>query len=340
MTPRFHPILVNTPFSDPAVYVDFLHERRAILFDLGDITAFPTRKILRISHVFVSHTHVDHFIGFDHLVRLCLGRRKTVHIYGPPGFTKRVECRLAAYTWNLVENYPYDFTIIAFEFHPDGRAISAAFRCRNRFQRESEREFTLREGIIAEEETFRIRAAFLDHRIPCMAFSLEEKNHVNILKNRIEEMGLRVGPWLSGLKEAVIRDEADSTVFSAWWKEDGRRVERGVTLGELKGKALRVVKGQKITYVTDAAPTPENGRKIVELAAGSDYLFIEAAFPHSEAKRAMERCHMTARQAGLLALEAGAARVVPFHFSPKYKGMEEMLREELENARNGYPEPS
>lgn len=336
MTPQFHPALVNPPWGDPAVYVDFLHERRAILFDLGDITALPTRKILRVSHIFVSHAHVDHFIGFDHLVRICLGRRKTVHIYGPPGFTRRVEFRLAGYTWNLVENYPYDFTVVAVEVHPDGAALSALFRCRNRFQREEEKEFSIRDNILLEEDTFRIRAVFLDHRIPSMAFSLEEKNHVNIMKNRIEDMGLRVGPWLAGLKGAVIRDEPESAGFRAWWKEGGRVVEREVALGELKEKALRVVRGQKIVYVTDAAPTRENGGKIVELARDADYLFIETVFLDAEAERAMERRHLTARRAGLLAREAGAARVVPFHFSPKYKGMEEKLREELERASKGH----
>jgi len=30
MTPQFHPSLVNSPFDDPVVYVDFLDELRAL----------------------------------------------------------------------------------------------------------------------------------------------------------------------------------------------------------------------------------------------------------------------------------------------------------------------
>jgi ribonuclease Z len=153
MTPQFHPSLVNGPFDDPAVFVDFLYERRALLFDLGDIRALPTRKILRLSHIFISHTHIDHFIGFDHLLRLCLGREKRIHLFGPPGFTTRVEHRLASYTWNLVESYPGDFTVVAAELHPDGRCISAEFHCCRRFRRECERTEQLFAFLLAIYET-------------------------------------------------------------------------------------------------------------------------------------------------------------------------------------------
>ena len=47
MTPQYHPFLVNGRFGHPVVYVDFRYSKRGILFDLGDIAALPTRKILR-----------------------------------------------------------------------------------------------------------------------------------------------------------------------------------------------------------------------------------------------------------------------------------------------------
>lgn len=58
--------LINDPFGDPGVYVDFKYRREAFLFDLGDIHLPPPRKLLKIDFIFVSHTHMDHFIGFDH----------------------------------------------------------------------------------------------------------------------------------------------------------------------------------------------------------------------------------------------------------------------------------
>ncbi len=329
MTPQFQPILINGPFDDPGVFIDFLFERRAMLFDLGEITALPPRKILRISHVFVSHTHVDHFIGFDHLVRICLGRDKKVHLFGPPEFVDQIWHRLASYTWNLVENYPTDFTVVATELHPDGKALSAEFHCMKGFPPEKARSYPVDDGVILDEDTFRVRLLFLDHKTPSLAFTLEEKSHVNIMKNRLEELGLPVGPWLWELKRAVLRGEADDTPFRAWWRKGETLVERHLPLGELKESVLRVVPGQKITYITDTAYNRDNVARIAEFARNSDYLFIEAAFLHEEAERAAEKYHLTASQAGFIAREAGAGRIIPFHFSAKYRKMEERLRQEV-----------
>ncbi len=338
MRPIFSPALVNEPFGDPGLYLDFRFERRALLFDLGDLAALPPKKLLRISDVFVSHTHMDHFFGFDRLLRVCLGREAGVRLFGPAGFLAQIEHKLAAYTWNLVENYPTDFVITAWEVDPDWQARGARFRCHRRFEREPLPARELRGGVLLDEAAFLVRAAFLDHRTACLGFAVEEKTHINVWKNRLAELGLPVGPWLKELKDAVRRGAAEETPVHARWRDRDGAHERTLALGMLRSEVLRFVPGQKICYVTDVLYHEDNARRITALAADADLLFIECVFLDEDREHAARKCHLTARQAGAIARAARAKQVVPFHFSPRYADRENDLRDELEAARTANDE--
>ncbi|WP_205520612.1 MBL fold metallo-hydrolase [Propylenella binzhouense] len=98
MRPMLHPILVNGRTGDPALYVDFQFERRAVLLDIGDIQALEPRRLLRVSDVFISHGHIDHLIGFDRLLRVLVGRPAHIRIHGPAGIADRIGHKLAGYT--------------------------------------------------------------------------------------------------------------------------------------------------------------------------------------------------------------------------------------------------
>jgi ribonuclease Z len=334
MRPILSAGLVNGVFGDPSLYLDFRYARRAILFDVGDVGALPPRKLLRLSDVFVTHAHMDHFAGFDRLLRVCLGRGSKLRLYGPPGFIERVEHKLHAYAWNLVGNYPGDFAVVAHEAGTDEGAMRAAqFRSKNAFARELLGARPAPGGVLLDEPAFRVRAAVLDHGIACLGYAFEEKAHVNVWKNRLMEMGLAIGPWLQELKHAVADGLPDDTPIRAWWRNRDGEHERTVPLGEVKARALQIVPGQKLAYVTDIVYHRENEARVARLAAGADILFIESVFLSSEAGHAARKNHLTAEQAGRIARAAGAKAVVPFHFSPRYLGREPELREELERAR-------
>lgn len=83
----------------------------------------------------------------------------------------------------------------------------------------------LAEGTLLDEQTIRVRAAVLDHKIPCLAFAREERAHVNIQKGGLEAMGLQVGPWLVDL--APWRARRRTTIpIHVWWREGSAVRER------------------------------------------------------------------------------------------------------------------
>ena len=328
MRPRFHPRLINGPFEDPGLYIPFLFENRAIIFDLGDTLSLAARDLLKISHAFITHTHVDHFVGFDRVLRISLGREKNLHLFGPPGFFKNVEGKLAAYSWNLVENYPYRLGLQLVEVHQD-YLITREYLCQNKFIPTRKAVSTAYKDVIYEEPAFKISVAILDHGIPCLGFAIKERFHVNINKDRLAALGLETGPWLTDFKQALYDGRDSESEFEI--KAGDGQTQR-FRLGELAEQISLVTRGQKIAYIADAGYSLENQEKIVSLAKNADHLYIEAAFLELHKDIAAEKCHLTARQAGTLAARAGAKEFTIFHFSPRYTDQEHLLQEEAREA--------
>lgn len=332
MRPLFHPNLVNGRYGDPAIYIERMFERQGLLFDIGDITRLAPRKILQIDRVFVSHAHIDHFIGFDHLLRLLVGRDKTVQMFGPSGFAERVFHKLQAYRWNLVDSYDCDLTFVVREIETSQSVSTNRFRLKRGFAAEPLVATRLVDGVICDEPAYRVSVAILEHRTPCLGFALQEAAHVNIWKNRLLERGLPVGPWLRMLKQAVTEGRDDDHLVGVGKSPDS--VERHVPLGSLRN-LLTVTTGQKIAYVTDAADTPANRARIIALARDADILFIEAAFAAADTAVAEQRAHLTTTAAGEIARQANVRRVEPFHFSPRYAGEEQRMLAEVTEAFSG-----
>jgi len=334
MNRSFQARLINDPFSDPGLFVTFSFQRRAFLFDLGDLQNLSARDLLKVSHVFVTHAHVDHFIGFDHLLRIILGRNKETHFFGPPGFFGHVEGKLAGYIWNLVGEYPHDSILRVTEVHP-AAIKTKVYVCRDRFKPRGPAEERPFSGILWEEPSLRVNGAFLDHRIPCLAFSLVEDFHIKILKERLKELALPVGPWLTRFKKALYEDQDLAGQFQVTWEDRGDAGrEKGFTLGELAEKIAMIAPGQKIAYVTDLIGSPENLRTAALLAEGADHLFVEGGFLDRDRDKAREKYHLTAREAGELAKMARAREFTLFHHSPRYVDHGEELRAEAMEAFN------
>jgi ribonuclease Z len=333
MRPLLHPSLVNGRFGDPALYIETLFEKRAILFDLGEIAALSPRKIQRLELVFVSHAHIDHFVGFDRLLRLLVGREKSINLYGPDGFIEHVHHKLRAYRWNLVDRFLCDLVFVVTEIDASLRSRTARFRLKSGFAAEEIGGRRVVDAVLHREAGFRVSTMILEHRTPCLAFAIEETVHVNVWKSRLAELGLPVGPWLHDLKRAAIEGRPDHHPVRVGSRSMTAGV-REMPLASLRA-VLSVTPGQKIGYVTDAADTAANRAAITSLVRNADLLFIEAAFAEADFALAAERAHLTTAAAGQIARAAGVRRVEPFHFSPRYTGEEERMLNEVTAAFSG-----
>jgi ribonuclease Z len=333
MRPSLHPRLINGPFDDPGLFIPFLFQKRALVFDLGDINGLPAKDILKISHAFVTHTHMDHFIGFDHLLRIMLGRDKILSLFGPPGFLKNVAGKLSGYMWNLADKYNYPLVLQVTEVHPEF-TLCRKYRCRDRFEPLQDAIKKPFDGVLYKEPAFKVSAVILHHKIPCLGLSVKERFHVNIIKEGLKRLGLEPGPWLSEFKQALYRRTDPATMFEV--NAPGQQDKKQFTLGNLAGQIARITPGQKITYITDVVYSEFNSDKIVEFAKDSDQLFIEAAFMDKDREIAAEKYHLTSRQAGELAARAGAKQFNIFHFSPRYSDQASLLYQEALEAYSRY----
>lgn len=334
MGPRFLPRLVNGPLDDPALFVPFRHENRALLFDLGDISALAARDILKITHIFVTHTHMDHFAGFDRVLRLFLGREKDLFLYGPHGFLANLSGKLAGYCWNLVGNYRNRFTLHATELHPD-RALFCRYPCQNGFVADDKAREIPFDGVVLNEPALTVRAVHLDHGTPVLAFALDERFHINIIKAALDRLGVPTGPWLNRFKAMLYGNaDPDTTVEIPAAQDEGAALS--LSLGALSKTIARISPGQRLAYIADAAGSPENMNKIIALADGADHLFVEAAFSHIHRETARQKHHLTARQAGEIARACQVKQYSLFHYSPRYSDCPEMLEAEAKQAFEGH----
>jgi len=298
---------------------------------MGDLHHLPPKEILKITHGFVSHTHMDHFVGFDALLRVFLERDKSLHLFGPPNFLQNIEGKLAGYTWNLVTDTDHGLVLTATEVHAD-QTLTQIYNGSKAFRPTQSPVKGLFDGTLVKEPAFSVHAIHLDHKTPCLAFKLEERFHVNIMKDRLKTLEIPVGPWLKRFKEALYEERSREAYFEIEWEEGGRRREVAFPLGHLAKEIAHISPGQKVVYVVDVGFSPENAERIIAFARHADQLFIEGAFLEAHADAARSKHHLTARQAGFLAQKAGARHFTLFHFSPRYGRTAHLLQQEAQQA--------
>jgi ribonuclease Z len=146
---------------------------------------------------------------------------------------------------------------------------------------------------IHADATLTISAAPLRHRVDAIGYRVAEPDGRRMLPDRLDAVGV-AGPAVGQLMR------------------DGRVEVGGRTV--LLDDVSAPRRGQVFAFVMDTAWCEQ----AVDLAAGADLLVCESTFLTPEAELAERYGHLTARQAGRLAAEAGVRRLVLTHFSARY----------------------
>jgi ribonuclease Z len=155
----------------------------------------------------------------------------------------------------------------------------------------------LRGGDSVKRGAYQVRAVQVEHRVNALAYVLEEGARAGKFNlERARELGVPPGPSFGKLQ----RGEAVTL-------PDGRTVKPEDVLGEPRAGRRLVVSG-------DTRPCGA----LAEAAKQADVLIHEATFSDDEQARALETRHSTAREAGRVAREAQAQRLILTHLSTRH----------------------
>ncbi|MEH6988840.1 ribonuclease Z [Cytobacillus firmus] len=249
-----------------------LDERGSIwLFDCGEATQHQilhtSIKPRRIEKIFITHLHGDHIYGLPGLLssRSFQGGDTEVTLYGPKGLKKFIEVSLSVSGTYL--KYPLKVTEIT-------------------------------EGIVLDEEDFKVETRMLEHGISSYGYRITEKDRPGtLLADKLAEAGIKPGPIYKKIKNGENIE-----------LEDGSMIEAENFLGPAQKGRIVTVLGD--TRFCDAA---------IDLAAGADLLIHEATFSGGEEKLAYDYFHSTTLQAAQVALEANARKLCLNHISSRYE---------------------
>ena len=165
------------------------------------------------------------------------------------------------------------------------------------------------DGTVSDGPAFSLEAVRLDHDPETFGWRLVEHDGLHMRPDRLQAAGI-CGPDVGRLLA------------------DGELVRDGVRVGLDEVAERRP--GQRMAFVMDTGMCDA----ALELAVDADLVVCEATFASSDAALARRYRHLTAADAGRVARDAGARRLVITHFSQRYPDVSVLLDE----AREHFPD--
>jgi ribonuclease Z len=238
---------VNGLAGDPAVNIYFKQSGESLLFDAGHLESLSSRDILKIKVIAISHTHIDHFVGFDKIIRTNVPHFRTPEVVGPEGIIKNIQGKLAAYTWNLLD--PDQVNFIVHEVKHDGSVTSVRLSNSNDFQAEilpiSSPHARGKDSVVSiplSHAPYMLSAVYVDHGMPVLAYRLQLPTALVVNKQELQASGLTPGPWISELQSRASRDDLTGVMAV-----DGINM----SAKDLSATLLSPRQGDSVIYVTE-----------------------------------------------------------------------------------------
>lgn len=166
-----------------------------------------------------------------------------------------------------------------------------------------------KDGVVDEDDQFVISAKFLDHGVDNIGWRITEKDTRRFFKGKLKEHGIH-GPLVKKLAS------------------EGAVTINGKTVN--KEAVSYIQEGATFAYVVDTRPC----KAAVELAKDADLLLCESTYLSDQEKLAHDHYHMTAKQAAIIAKEAGAGQLVLTHFSARYLDLQPFVKEASQVFKN------
>jgi ribonuclease Z len=315
--------------DDPVLLVRIRPTGGCLMFDCGQIHHLAKRSLTCLDAVFISHAHMDHWMGIDSVVRHLHASSKVVDLFGPPGIADKFGHKLASYDWNLAEDYWGSFRV--HEVFPDKICLHL-FPGPERFCRQV-LAVTPREehAPIYRTPYCQVFAQACEHRVASLVFRINETPGFSIDREKLSQHGLLPGPWLGELKRSFLRGGRPTGVLNIL-KKDAAGKPREVASGDLETLLRQIERPQRsaaIGYVSDVGFSAANCERILHCMQGVNLLVCECAFLKESKERARASHHLCTDDLNWLMEALRPDYLLPMHFSKTFSRRAADLYREL-----------
>ena len=296
----FNTVIKSEIGEDISILVKIDNHSWNYICECGDANSLNIKEIQNSNAIFISYTHIDHFINFDTILRHQIGIQRRVVICGPENISKQIQAKIKGYTWNLINK---DSIIYEIREVISNEEIKV-FEIEPPYWELKEKE-VIKNNILFKDKSFFVTCIVLNHSTPSIAYKFTEYDSIKI---DLSDSGFQEGKWVRQLKVAF---------------EKGLKNE-DVLINEKNYKAkdlfhlLHVEKGDSFGVIMDHVANKENHSKIIDHFYKCRKVFIETFFKLEDKNLADKNFHSYSTMSGKIMREAKVKEAIPVHFSRKY----------------------